>query len=270
MMKQLTSFIQRRPLLTYFLLAYAFSWAFTPLIAISPVYGLPALFAPALAAIIVSGVTGGRPQVGLLLRKLAIWRVGLVWYLVALGLPFLISYVASAPGKFFKAESSFELAPITPLGIVVFVLVIGEELGWRGFAQPELEKHVSPLVAAILLGVLWGFWHLPNFFIPGLPHYEIPLPAFVLYTTGLSVLAAWLLKHARGTILLTTLLHGSTNTFGFLTPGLDTATRWWLIALVYAIAAFVIALIYGRGLNRDRSLGSAGPSIPPAIAPPES
>jgi hypothetical protein len=46
-MKQLTSFVQRRSLLTYFILAYAFAWAFAPLIAISPVYGLPALFAPA-------------------------------------------------------------------------------------------------------------------------------------------------------------------------------------------------------------------------------
>ena len=255
--------------MTYFLLAYAFAWAFAPLIAISPVYGLPALFAPALSGIIVSALTGGRAQVGLLLRKLAVWRVGLVWYLVALGLPILISFVASAPAKFFNPEASFELAPISPLGIVVFVLVVGEELGWRGFAQPELEKHYSPLISAIILGVLWGLWHLPNFFIPGLPHYEIPLPAFVIYTTGLSVLAAWLLKHTRGSVLMATLLHGATNTFGFLTPGLDTATRWWLIALAYAVAAFVIAVIYGKGLYRVRSLGSDDPSMP-ASTPSES
>jgi len=228
-MRNLTSFLECNPLPVYFLLAYVFAWAFAPLIAISPVYGLPALFAPALAGIIVSGLTGGRTQVSLLLRKLKVWRVKLVWYLVALGLPIVISSLASIPGRFFNAEATFEFALLTPLSLVVFVLVVGEELGWRGYAQSELEKRYSPLVAAIILGILWGFWHLPNFFIPGLPHYEIPLPAFVMYTTGLSILAAWLLKHTRGSVLLTTLLHGSTNTFGFLTPGLDTATRWWLI-----------------------------------------
>jgi len=141
---KLAVFIRRYPLPAYFFLAYAFAWAFTPLIAISPVYGLPALFAPALAAIIVFWATGGRTQVSLLLRKLRIWRVNLVWYLVALGLPFLISFVASAPASLFNANASFELAPLTPLSIVVFVLVMGEELAWRGFAQPLLEKRYSP------------------------------------------------------------------------------------------------------------------------------
>jgi membrane protease YdiL (CAAX protease family) len=195
--------------------------------------------------------------VSLLLRKLMIWRVGVVWYLVALGLPILISFLASAPGKFFNAEATFEFAPLTPLSLVVFVLVVGEELGWRGYAQPELEKRYSPLVAAIILGILWGFWHLPNFFNPSLPHYEIPLPAFVMYTTGLSVLAAWLLKHTRGSVLLSTLLHGSTNTFVFLTPGLDTATRWWLIGGTYCIAALVVAIFYGTQLYRPKSTGSS-------------
>ena len=259
-MKPLISFIQRKPLLTYFLLAYAFAWALAPLIAISPMYGLPGLFAPALAGIIIVGLRGGRTQVGLLLRKLAIWRVGLVWYLVALGLPFLVSFLASAPARFLHPGASFELAPLTPLGLVVFVLVVGEELGWRGYAQPELEKRYSPLVAAIILGVLWGFWHLPNFFIPGLPHYEIPLSAFVIYTTGLSVLAAWLLKHTRGSVLMATLLHGATNTFGFLTPGLDTATRWWLIAATYCVAAILVAIIYGAHLSRAPSAKDSNPT----------
>ena len=266
-MKPLISFIQRKPLPTYFLLAYAFAWALAPLIAISPMYGLPGLFAPSLAGIIVSVVTGGRTQVSLLLRKLAIWRVNLVWYLVALGLPFLISFVASASGTLFNAEVSFELAPITTLGIVIFVFVVGEELGWHGYAQPQLETRYSPLVAAIILGVMWGFWHLPNFFIPSLPHFEIPLPAFVIYTTSLSILAAWLLKRTRGSVLMTTLLHGATNTFGFLTPGLDTTTHWWLIALAYAVEAFMVAAVYSRQLCRGRSVGNTRSSTPATVPP---
>jgi membrane protease YdiL (CAAX protease family) len=145
--------------------------------------------------------------------------------------------------------------------MIIFVLVVGEELGWRGYAQPQLEQRFLPVVAAVVLGVLWGFWHLPNFFIPGLPHYGVPLIAFVLYTIGLSLLAAWLLKYTRGSVLIATLFHGSTNTFGFLTPGLDIATRWWLIGTVYIAAASLVVLIFGVHLHRSRTARSTEPPL---------
>jgi len=252
-MNILTSFIHRHPLPAYFILAYAFAWAFTPLIAISPIYGLPGLFAPALAGLIVCSATGGRAQVREYWSRLKIWQVRLIWYLLALGLPVLLSFLVAVLARFFGAPAALQPAPLTPLGLVVFILVVGEELGWRGYAQPQLEKSYSPLLAAAILGVLWGFWHLPNFFIPSLPHYEIPVPAFVIYTTALSILAAWLLKHTQGSALIAALLHGATNTFGFLTPALDTATRWWLIAGVYGAAALLIALLYGKQLQRSQS-----------------
>jgi membrane protease YdiL (CAAX protease family) len=269
LMNTLTSPIHRHPLPAYFILAYAFAWAFAPLIAISPLYGLPGLFAPALAGIIVSGVTGSRAQVSEFLGKLMIWRVSLVWYLIALGLPVMASFLVAVLGRIFGGDPVLQPAPITPLAVVVFILVVGEELGWRGFAQPQLEKSHSPLIAAVILGVLWGLWHLPNFFIPGLPHYEIPLPAFVVYTTALSVIAAWLLKHTSGSVLIATLLHGATNTFGFLTPNLDATTRWWLIAGIYAAAAFLIAILHGAQLHRSQSTvrldSSQAASIPPEL-----
>jgi hypothetical protein len=89
-----------------------------------------------------------------------------------------------------------------------------------------------------------------NFFVPELPHSEIPLAAFVLQTVGLSVIAAWLLKHSRGSVLITTLLHGSFNTLGFMTPSIDVATRSWIVGGVYIAAALVITAVYGLQLNR--------------------
>lgn len=255
-MNAVSAFIRQRPLAAYFILAYAFAWVLAPLIAMSPLYGLPGLFAPAFAALIVARLTGGRAAASELVGKLRIWRVGFIWYLIALGLPVLASFLVAVLGRSFGEGPALQPAPVTPLSVAVFILVVGEELGWRGYAQPRLETRYSPLLAALILGVLWGFWHLPNFFIPALPHYEIPLAAFVIYTIALSVIAAWLLKHTRRSVLIATLLHGATNTFGFLTPGLDSVTRWWLIAGVYATAAVLIVMLYGTGLRRSPS--SAG------------
>jgi len=256
-MRSISQLVRSHPLFSYFILAYAFAWILYPLILISPVYGVPGLFAPALAAVVVSAVLGGRSEVGRLLRKLAIWRVDFIWYIVALGLPALLSFMVAVAGRFFGGEAVLELSPITPLGVVIFILVVGEEIGWRGFAQPRLETDRSPLIAALILGVLWGIWHLPNFFVAGLPHHEIPLAAFVIYTSGLSVLAAWLLKQTQGSVLIATLLHGATNTFGFLTPGLPTATRWWLTAAAYTAAGLSVAIFYGARLHRSLEVKGA-------------
>jgi hypothetical protein len=252
-MNAVTQLVKRYPIIIYFVLAYGLAWAFYPLIKINVVYGVPALFTPALAAIIVSGLQGGRPQVSVLLKKITVWQVNVVWYATALGLPIVLTFVVALASRFFGGDSTFEFAPITPLGIIVFVFVLGEEIGWRGFAQPGLEKRFPPFVAAVVLGIIWGVWHLPNFFVPELAHSEIPLAAFILQTVGLSVIAAWLLKHSHGSVFIATLLHGAFNTFGFLTPSIDAATRAWLVGGVYVGAALVIAAVYGLRFSRHVS-----------------
>ena len=83
----------------------------------------------------------------------------------------------------------------------------------------------SAVTAAILVGILWGFWHLPTFFIPGLPQANVPLAAFILLTTAFSILAAWLLRRSKRSVLIATLFHSGFNTFTFLTPSLSTAER---------------------------------------------
>jgi len=50
----------------------------------------------------------------------------------------------------------------------LFAGPLGEELGWRGFAQIELQKRHTPLMVSIIIGFWWGMWHLPIWFTTGL------------------------------------------------------------------------------------------------------
>ncbi len=62
-----------------------------------------------------------------------------------------------------------QVGRLSALDFVLVVLVLGEELGWRGYALPKLLQRFSPLVASLIIGVLWGLWHQPTFFIAGSP-----------------------------------------------------------------------------------------------------
>ncbi|MFE9077837.1 CPBP family intramembrane glutamic endopeptidase [Bacillus mobilis] len=70
-----------------------------------------------------------------------------------------------------KVDSIFT---VTSWGMLIYFFAknflagpLGEELGWRGFAQIELQKRHSPLIASLIIGFWWGMWHLPIWFTTG-------------------------------------------------------------------------------------------------------
>jgi uncharacterized protein len=249
-MDGIKSLVKRHPLVTYFVLAYALTWVLAPLLTISLLLGVVGLLMPAVAAIIVIALTEGKPGVKTLLRRLKLWRVGLRWYVVALGLPVLLTAAVVALSILLGTSAQVEFSPVSLLTMIVFVLVVGEEIGWRGYALPKLLQSHSAVVASLILGVLWGGWHLPTFFIPGAPQAGIPFVAFLLFTTGASVLFTWLHLHTVGSLLIATLFHGAINSFGFVNNALDPASRWWLTGTVYIAAALIVSVIAGLNLGR--------------------
>ena len=146
---------RRYPLVTYFVLAYALTWWVYPLLQFSLLIGLFGLFGPAVAAIVIAALTGGTRGVKELLFRLVLWRVGLRWYAIALGLPALLALMALGLHLALLTSTSVQLGALSVLDLVVFVLVAGEELGWRGYALPALLKKRSPLIRASISSWRW-------------------------------------------------------------------------------------------------------------------
>jgi membrane protease YdiL (CAAX protease family) len=145
---------------------------------------------------------------------------------------------------------------------VVFVLIVGEELGWRGYALLRLLAERSALAASLILGTLWGAWHLPTFFVPGAPQYGLPFSAFVLLTMAYSVIIGWVYVHVRGSVLIASLLHGSiTLSQGFFLGGVDLAREYWLLAAAYGAAVLAVALVFGANLSRKHYVGADRPRV---------
>lgn len=252
--------VRKFPLIAYFVLAYALTWWVYPLLRFNPMIGLLGLFGPAIAAIVVTALTEGRPGVRALLSRVVRWRVPVPWYVVALGLPAALALLAASLSAWL-GSAVLEFGRLSAIDLVLVVLVLGEELGWRGYALPRLLERFSPLVAGLILGVIWALWHLPTFFIAGTPQYQQPVVAFFIMTTAYSLLMTWIFLHTRGSVLIATFFHGAVNVAqGFFLAGTDPGSRYWWLALAYGGAAVALAVVLGPGLSRRRAPAMATPT----------
>jgi membrane protease YdiL (CAAX protease family) len=270
---RLTQRIRQYPLWSYFLIAFGVTWTFEAL-----VYGvlhipfdwawttlLLTLAGPTLAAFVVTGATQGRAGVRLLLRGYVRWRVGAGWYLlILLGAPalFLLPYL-SQPDAFSAIRmpgADFWLIYLIVFGsTLVAGGPLGEEPGWRGFALPRLEQRPGPLLGSLILGVLWGLWHLPLFLL--VPGYNgagsgflgilIPFVAFVIMVTAYTIAFTWVFNNTRGSILLAILLHTSINTapamLSLLFPSLARTPLFGVSTLLVWVVAAAIIIAATRG-----------------------
>jgi membrane protease YdiL (CAAX protease family) len=250
-MNALIAIIKRHPLASYFILAYAFSWTMVALISVSFVFALLALFGPALAAILVTGIGEGRSGVDKLLRRVVLWQVGIAWYVVAVCLPLVVAVAALGVQSLF-AGIPFSPSTGTPIALMVLLamLVVGEEIGWRGFALPHLQKRYNGLAASLILGALWAGWHLANGTIPGLQAYWTGFPAFLFFVVAQTILFTWLSNHSHDSVLLAWVFHASINVTNALFFVGDQVRQWWLAGLGFAILALVVVSVEGLNLAR--------------------
>jgi len=274
-MSTFRGFLRRYALVLGLVLMFAFTWpidlawaGLLPLAVPFPLY-LFLGWGFIAAALLMTGLTLGRSGVIALLKRYLIWRVGWRWYAVAFLLypAIFVSAIAlnaawtETPIDFGAAMASqfFGAGASLPLFILPFFLfeaiANGEEMGWRGYVLPRLQVRHTALVASLILGLIWGVWHLPKFLGAegggsfGLAMVKVFADA-ILYT--------WLYNNTRGSLLLVTIFHAAGNTAAFFLPMANTMstenTGALLIAivLVWLAAAVVTAVAGPERLSRTQ------------------
>jgi uncharacterized protein len=266
---------RRYSLLAFFLLAFVMSWiGWVPAAAASwgvlpwqlpPVLtGLFGAFGPSLAAIILTLASDGVPGLRGLLGRLLWWRAGVQWYAFVLFFPASISLATSALYiSFGGAAPDFadppvlhlyplppELSGVGPWTLLPFVFLqtllfsspMGEEIGWRGYALPRLQASRSALWASVVLGLLWGLWHLPLFLTRGHPLSHEFFGWFLLSIVADAILFTWVYNNTIGSLLLALLFHASFSVTELFvataetTPLVSLALKWGVVVVVIAMA----------------------------------
>jgi uncharacterized protein len=189
---------------------------------------------PTVAAIVAVALTPPQGTLREYAARLFRWRVRPIWWLAALAIPpamaWLIEHI-----DLLSASSNLSpppLQPLSQLALLFPLMIVGgglEELGWRGVAQPELERRLNPVIAAIIVGFFWAVWHLPLFFIPGTSQYGSNFGFFALQIFGTGFITAWLYDNTRS-ILLCILFHSAVNAayaMGLEAPDVPTLSPLW-------------------------------------------
>ena len=248
-MSSISAWTRQHRLLAFFGLAFTVSWWVWPayLLGLSPT----PFFAcgPLVAALVVIGVTEGWAGYRTLGARMIRWRVGWVWWLVALGTPLAVLAVATAANVVVWGAPAPVLAQMAWGGIALAFAVrfvnpldgpLGEEPGFRGYALPHLQTDRSPLAAAVVLAGLVTLWHLPIVMVGGLP------PFALVVTFAITFVYVWLFNRTGGSVLMTMVFHVAQGTvtyaaLGF--TGADAARMDWLTGGLWCVLAVALVAL---------------------------
>lgn len=208
-----------------------------------------AVYVPSVTGVVLTAVFEGRAGLRALLGRLNPLGFPAIWYAIVLvGTPLVVA----AGGLLTGGRPGFiGLRPaLVALGVSLLLDPgpVGEELGWRGFALPRLLERWPPLTATVILGVIWGLWHIPAFLIPALPQSQMNFPLFVVGTVAISTVMTWCHVHTGGSVLIAILLHLMANHAGDIAKveSFEAGTVGWILA------AAVIAISWRSARRRLR------------------
>jgi len=284
--------IDQHRLVSFVGIAYAFTWTVQGALAYS---GMEAswthsiligfgAFGPPVAAGVVVWASGGSLRTWV--SQLFKWRIGAKWWVIALGLPFVV--LAAGVALFVLAGGPIDFSAIQSPFIYVFAMVWGtvwgggqEELGWRGFMLPALQDRFSALVSSLLVGVTWAGWHLPLFLNPTTTHGGWALSQQLLWMVSIfagSILWTWMYNSTGGSILSVAVFHAGINSMGIFHPA-DTNALVpngvpdpWLNLLAEvtgAIPMVAVAVLIVVGYGAARLANRNPPTPQDAGLPPE-
>lgn len=256
---------RRRPtitLLLFFLGCFAIMWPCFIAVAVAVPAGSVlgqlliyiGAFAPALCATLLTARDEGSAGVRALWGRVLRFEVGGRWYLFALGYMAAIKLTAAlvhrvATGEWPRFGDALYLMPFAVA--LSTPVQAGEEVGWRGYALPRLAARFGLARASLLLGLIWAFWHVPQFYIRDGGSYQQSFFVYALQVTAVSVAMAWLYVRTGGSLFLTMLMHAAINNTKDIVPsaklgatqvfGWDASLVAWItVALLWIPALYFL------------------------------
>jgi hypothetical protein len=218
---------------------------------------LGAQYGPAIAGVGVTGFTEGRVGVRALLARLYRLWFPLGWLLVALVVFPLVRMLTGVMAMVVGGDPpAFEWGSIVAFAVALIgeslFSGVGEEVGFRGYLLPRLQSRWNALQASVILGIIWGVWHLPLSVIPGQPQEGQAIWWMLCWQIMVAIFFTWIYNVTGGSLLAVVVLHGSANASSELVL-LSGVSETQLLVTVAAVAILVV-LLFGPSLEDSSRL----------------
>ena len=223
---------------------------------ILPFVALAVSYIPAALAVLMLRLGGDADERLALRRRLTTWRVGLRWYIAAVVLVPTAYLAGVALATFWDGMFPVHLERFAFLPLFL-ITNLGEEIGWRGYALPRLQQHLTPLTASVILGAVWAAFHWvalgQN---PDRPWGYIAVGTVSL--VAMSVVMTWLFNHTGGSIVLMVLLHATYDVVSIgVVPLVETTVPLLAFGLSGAVLCLIaVALLLLEGPQLGKALDS--------------
>ena len=220
-----------RNLLWFFVITFAWSWLlWLPGILSGYDFEVPdfllfigmfAPFGPFVAAFALTGKNEGWQGIKALLKRGISCRFEKKWFIPIVLLTPAIAALAFTISRLIYGDTTEPVTlGILPTLIAMFFIggPLNEEFGWRGYALDRLQTRYNALVSSLILGGIWGLWHLPLHFAAGTTQEYIPIWAGILMIGTSSIFYTWLHNNTGGSVLVAMLFHWFGNMAAILFP----------------------------------------------------
>lgn len=181
-------------------------------------------FGPSLAGVIVIALVQGKAGLRDLARRATKARIPGRWMLAVLAIPIAISLAAIALGYLLGGLEPLDYDLLVPVALALPFLIhlivftgLAEELGWRGYALPELQRRHTAERASWILGIGWGLWHLPSNLLSPFLAGELTVPLAIASVLGLTfgivgwtIVITWIYNNTQSLFWII-VLHGFYN-----------------------------------------------------------
>jgi membrane protease YdiL (CAAX protease family) len=267
-MGKLSNFVKNHPAISMYVMASILGVGMlSPIIAgvvpTDSIVLLIAAYSASLTGVILTIMVSGKAGLREMFGRLRIWRVGIGWWAFAL-VAILPMYLGGMVLGNLFIGSSLSLSHVPPLYMFIPFFIMkflidagfGEELGWRGFLLPRMQARHNALVSSIIVGIVWGVWHLP-FFVIDLdfpPYYELGqaygvIPSLIGYIIFFmipwSILYTWVYNNTKGSLLLVFVFHSSQAWFGLFMDPENLFGPYIGYTVIMAVTAIVVVRVYG-------------------------
>lgn len=209
-------------------------------------------FGPTVAGLLVTALFKGKQGLRNIHQQLIRVRIPLRWLITIVAIPIIWNLIALGIGFAANGFQPINFDFLVPLSLaiplflyMVFFTGLAEEIGWRGYALPELQTKYTAEKSSWILGILWGLWHIPSVLVVQHLQGELTPPAAIstlfgltLGIVGWTIVITWIYNNTKSLFWIV-ILHALSNTFqSYLILSSDSQPAmavWTLIPWVFAV-----------------------------------